>query len=161
MDIGTDSVVSFNYRTSADGVEVDSSTRRGSPLTVLVGQGNIIPGLEKALLGRAAGDRFEVSIPPAEAYGERRPGLVQRLPKKYFRNPAQLRPGMMTTLQNRDGSGQMVVVTKVGSSVVDVDLNHPYAGRTLDFEVEITDVRAATPEELAHGHAHGPGGHEH
>ncbi|MBN8728616.1 MAG: peptidylprolyl isomerase [Xanthomonadales bacterium] len=161
MNVAENTVVSFNYRTTADGAEVDSSTQRGGPLTVLVGHGGIIPGLEKALLGRAAGDRFEVSIPPAEAYGERRPGLAQRVPKKYFRNPAQLRPGMMTALQNRDGGRQMVVVTKVGSSVVDVDLNHPFAGRTLDFEIEVTDVREATPEERAHGHAHGPGGHEH
>jgi len=161
MNVGENTVVSFNYRTTADGVEVDSSDRQGGPLTLLVGQGGIIPGLEKALLGRTAGERFEVSIAPADAYGERRPGLVQRVPKKYFAKPSQLRPGAVATVESRGGGRQMVVVMKVGSSVVDVDFNHPFAGRTLDFEVEITAVREAAPEEIAHGHAHGPGGHEH
>lgn len=152
-------VVSFHYRASDNGNEVDSSHARGAPLLVLIGHGSIIPGLEKALMGHGAGDRLQVSVPPEEAYGEHRPGWTQRVPKKYFQQPERLRPGSVTTLSSREAGPRQVVVLKVGSSVIDVDFNHPLAGRTLDFEVEITDVRDATAEEIAHRHAHGPHTH--
>lgn len=161
MKVETGKVVSFHYRVSEAGVEIDSSHARGEPLAVLIGHGGIIVGLEEALMGRTAGEHFAVSVEPERAYGERRDGMVQRVPKKYFRDPAQLRPGMSTVLRNREGSLRSVQVVKVGSSVVDVDLNHPLAGRTLDFDIELVDVREATAEELSHGHAHGPDGHAH
>jgi FKBP-type peptidyl-prolyl cis-trans isomerase SlyD len=161
VNVEANKVVSFHYSVSDGGTPVDSSRERGEPLTVLIGHGNIIAGLEKALLGRAAGERFEVSVAPADAYGERRANFTQRVPKKYFGNADSLHPGMSTLLQTREAGARMVVVHKVGSSVIDVDLNHPLAGKTLAFDVEITDVRDATPEEIAHRHAHGSGGHEH
>ncbi len=155
-------VVSFHYTVTDGGTEpVDSSRERGEPLTILVGHGNIIPGLENALVGRAPGERFEISVAPAEAYGERRANFTQRVPKKYFQDAESLRPGMSTVLNTREAGPRMVVVHKIGSSVIDVDLNHPLAGKTLQFDVEITDVRDATEEEIAHRHAHGSGGHEH
>jgi len=155
-------VVSFHYTVSDGGAEpVASSRERGEPLTVLIGHGNIIPGLEQALIGREPGERFEVSVAPADAYGERRANFTQRVPKKYFQNPGALRPGMSTVLNTREAGPRMVVVHKIGSSVIDVDLNHPLAGKTLAFDVEIVDVRDATPEEIEHRHAHGAGGHEH
>lgn len=161
MKVEANKVVSFHYAVSDGGAMIDSSRERGEPLTVLIGHGNIVPGLEKALLGHAAGERFEARVEPAEGYGEYRAKFTQRVPKKYFSSPATLRPGMSTVLQTREAGPRMVVVLKVGSSVVDVDLNHPLAGKTLDFDVEIVDVRDATPEEIAHRHAHGTGGHEH
>jgi FKBP-type peptidyl-prolyl cis-trans isomerase SlyD len=162
VNIEANKVVSFHYGVKDDGGEqVDSSRERGEPLTVLIGHGNIIPGLEKALLGHAVGDRFEVSVPPAEAYGEWRANFTQRVPKKYFQDAEHLRPGMSTVLNTREAGQRMVVVQKVGSSVIDVDLNHPLAGKTLAFDVEVTDIRDATPEEIEHRHAHGPGGHGH
>jgi FKBP-type peptidyl-prolyl cis-trans isomerase SlyD len=162
VNVEVNKVVSFHYTVSDGGAEpVDSSRERGEPLTVLIGHGNIIPGLEKAMIGHTAGDRFDVSVPPEEAYGERREDHMQRIPKKYFTDVEHLRPGMVTLLQMREGGSRAVVVKKVGSSVVDVDLNHPMAGKTLAFEIEITDIREATPEEIAHGHAHGAGGHAH
>jgi FKBP-type peptidyl-prolyl cis-trans isomerase SlyD len=161
VNVEANKVVSFHYAVSDGGAVIDSSRERGEPLTVLIGHGNIVPGLEKALLGHAAGERFEARVEPAEGYGEYRAKFTQRVPKKYFPNPANLRPGMSTVLQTREAGPRMVVVLKVGSSVVDVDLNHPLAGKTLDFDVEIVDVRDATPEEIAHRHAHGTGGHEH
>lgn len=155
-------VVSFHYNVSdGSGEQIDSSRERGEPLTVLIGHGNIIPGLEQALMGREAGERFEVSVAPAEAYGERRANFVQRVPKKYFQDAEHLRPGMSTVLQTKEGGPRMVVVLKVGSSVIDVDLNHPLAGKTLAFDVELTQVRDASAEEIAHRHAHGAGGHDH
>ncbi|GAA0708074.1 peptidylprolyl isomerase [Dokdonella soli] len=162
MNVEANKVVSFHYSVSDGGdVPVDSSRERGEPLTVLIGHGNIIPGLEKALHGHAVGDRFAVSVAPGEAYGERRADFFQRVPKKYFEDAEHLQPGMSTVLQTKEGGPRMVVVQKVGSSVIDVDLNHPLAGKTLAFDIEITDIRDATAEEISHRHAHGAGGHEH
>jgi len=162
VNVEANKVVSFHYSVSDGGSEpVDSSRERGEPLTVLIGHGNIIPGLEKALLGRAVGDRFEISVAPAEAYGERRANFTQRVPKKYFEDAEHLQPGMSTVLNTREAGPRMVVVHKIGSSVIDVDLNHPLAGKTLVFDVDIVDVRDATPEEVEHKHAHGPSGHGH
>lgn len=158
MQAEKDKVVSFHYRVSEEpGTQVESSDGR-EPMVFLFGHGGIIPGLEKAMAGHAAGDAFEAVVAPEEAYGNRREDFVQRVPKKYFRDGAHLKPGMVTSLNTRDGQ-RSVTVLKIGSSVVDVDLNHPLAGKTLRFAVEITDVRDASEEEIAHGHVHGPGGH--
>ena len=155
-----DKVVTFHYHlTDAQGESIDSSLER-EPLTILFGHGAIIPGLEQAIGGHVAGDRFDVIVPPEQAYGARRDNFTQRVPKKYFRDGDRLKPGMVTVLRTEDGHRQ-VTVDKVGSSVIDVDLNHPMAGKTLHFAIEVVDVRDATSEEVEHGHAHGPGGHHH
>ena len=161
MQAETDKVVSFHYQLSdPSGGELENSRAR-APLEILLGHGQIIPGLETAIAGHVAGDRFEVVVAPEQGYGERREDAVQRVPKKYFRNAEQLRPGMTAMLNTQGGRQQMVTVRKLGSSVIDVDLNHPMAGKTLHFAVEITAVRDATTGELEHGHVHGPGGHWH
>jgi len=160
MQAEKDKVVSFHYRLSEEfGAEVEDSHGR-DPMAFLFGHNNIIAGLEQAMAGHGAGDRFDVVVAPADAYGERRDDFVQRVPKKYFRDAEHLKPGVTTVLRTQDGH-RSVTVLKVGSSVVDVDLNHPLAGKTLRFGVEITEVREATAEELEHGHVHGPGGHHH
>lgn len=160
MKVEKDKVVSFHYALSDDsGAEVENSHGR-EPMTFLFGHRNIIPGLEQQMAGHGIGDKFDAVVAAKDAYGERREDFVQRVPKKYFRDAEHLQPGMVTVLNTKDGH-RSVTVVKVGSSVVDVDLNHPLAGRTLKFGVEITDVRDATPEELEHGHVHGPGGHHH
>lgn len=162
MKAEKDKVVSFHYTvTDADGAAVDSSRERGEPLTVLLGHGQLIPGVEKAIDGREAGDKFQVSVPPEEGYGARSEGMIQRVPKKYFRDAKHLKPGVTTVLALKEGGQRAVTVHKVGMSTVDVDLNHPLAGKTLGFDVEITAVRDATAEEIAHGHAHGADGHAH
>lgn len=162
MKVEANKVVSFHYNVSDGGeAPVDSSRERGEPLSVLIGHRNIIPGLESALLGHAVGDHFEVDVAPGEAYGERRADFVQRVPKKYFQDAENLHPGMSTVLQTKESGPRMVVVLKIGSSVIDVDLNHPLAGKALKFDVEITDIRDASAEEIAHHHVHGTGGHEH
>jgi FKBP-type peptidyl-prolyl cis-trans isomerase SlyD len=161
MKVEANKVVTFHYTVSDETGKVESSHDRGEPIAFLVGRGGLIPGLEKALDGRESGERFEVAVAPTEAYGERRADFTQRVPKKYFRDPEHLRPGMVTVLSVQGGGQRQVTVQKIGSSVVDVDLNHPLAGKTLTFDVEIVDVREATPEELAHGHAHGVDGHAH
>lgn len=160
MNISEHSVVSFHYTLkNARGEQLESS-REGDAMTYLHGAGNIIKGLEKAMEGKASGDSFEVTVEPAEAYGERKSANIQRVAAKHFRNPKALKPGQVIGLQTRQGPVQVTVV-KVGRFNVDVDANHPLAGQSLTFEVEITEVREASDEEKAHGHVHGPGGHQH
>lgn len=159
MKIEKDRVVRFHYTVSEGGEQVESSREGGQPLAILVGHGNIIPGLEKALDGREAGESFHVSVPAADAYGERRDGLTQRVPKKHFEGQ-KLQPGMQVVLNTNFGP-RAVTIEKVGMSVVDVDLNHPMAGKDLAFDIEVVEVREASPEELEHGHVHGEGGHHH
>jgi len=161
MKAEKNSVVRFHYALSdASGAPIESS-REGDPVTVLLGHGGIIPGIEEAIAGREAGEKFDVTVAPEKGYGERRENFTQRVPKKYFRNAEKLKPGMQTVLNVQGGGQRLVTVRKVGSSVIDVDLNHPMAGQTLQFAIEVVDVREATSEEIQHGHAHGPGGHEH
>ncbi|NLW97662.1 FKBP-type peptidyl-prolyl cis-trans isomerase [Luteimonas wenzhouensis] len=160
MKIEKDRVVRFHYTVSEVGQEpLESSKEGGQPLAILVGHGNIIPGLEKAMDGREAGESFSVDVPAAEAYGERREGLVQRVPKKHF-GAQKLAPGQQVVLNTNFGP-RAVTVQKVGLSVVDVDLNHPMAGKDLHFDIEIVEVREADPVEIEHGHVHGDGGHQH
>jgi FKBP-type peptidyl-prolyl cis-trans isomerase SlyD len=159
MKIAKDSVVRFHYTVSEVGQESLESSKDREPLAILYGHGNIIPGLETAMLDREAGENFGVDVAAADAYGEKRDGLSQRVPKKHF-GAQKLEPGMQVVLQTNFGP-RAVTIQKVGMSVVDVDLNHPMAGKDLHFDVEIVDVREASAEELEHGHVHGEGGHHH
>jgi len=159
MKIEKDRAVRFHYTVGEVGQPATESSNGGEPLAILIGHGNIIPGLEKAMEGREAGETFSVDVPAAEAYGERRDGLNQRIPKKHF-GEQRLMPGMQVVLQTNFGP-RAVTIEKVGMSVVDVDLNHPMAGKDLHFDIEIVDVREASAEEVEHGHVHGDGGHHH
>lgn len=160
MNIEDKKVVSFHYTLRDEHGKQLESSREGDPMTYLHGAGNIIPGLEKAMAGKVAGDQFEASVEPAEAYGERDENGVQRIPAKHFKQAGRLEPGQMVVLQTRQGPRQVMVV-KVGRFNVDIDTNHPMAGLSLTFDVEVTDVRDATAEEVTHGHVHGPGGIDH
>ena len=160
MKIEKDRVVRFHYTVSEVGQPaIESSKDRGEPMAILIGHNNIIPGLEKALMDKEAGENISVDVTAAEAYGERRDGLTQRVPKKHF-GTTKVTAGQQVVLQTNFGP-RAVTVIKVGMSVVDVDLNHPMAGKDLHFDVEIVEVREASEEEIAHGHVHGDGGHHH
>ncbi|WP_130620205.1 FKBP-type peptidyl-prolyl cis-trans isomerase [Dyella amyloliquefaciens] len=161
MKAGKDKVISLHYTLTVDGEKVESSLDRNEPLWILLGHGQLIPGLEKALEGREAGENLQAEIAPIEGYGERQEGLTQRVPKKYFQQAAKLKPGMTTVLALKEGGHRVVVVQKVGMSTVDVDLNHPMAGKTLTFDVTVNEVRDGTEEEVQHGHAHPPGAEAH
>lgn len=158
---GKDKVVAFHYTLSVDGEKVESSHDHGEPLWALLGHAQLVPGLEKALLDCAAGDTLKVEIAPADGYGERQDGQIQRVPKKYFHEARRLKPGMATTLSLKAGGQRTVTVHKVGMSTIDVDLNHPMAGKTLHFTIAIQEVREASSEEIQHGHAHPPGAKAH
>jgi FKBP-type peptidyl-prolyl cis-trans isomerase SlyD len=161
MKAGKDKVIALHYTLTVDGDKVESSHDLGEPLWILLGHGQLIPGLEKALQDHAAGDTLQVEVPAAEGYGERQQDQIQRMSKKYFPQADRLKPGMVTVLKLKDGGQRAVTVHKVGMSAIDVDLNHPMAGKALHFDVAIEDVREATEEELKHGHAHGPGAEAH
>ena len=129
-------------------------------MTYLHGAQNIIPGLEQALEGKAVGDELEVVVEAADAYGERSDDRIQQVPMEAFQGMEKVEPGMAVTAQTDQGQINLVI-TEVNGDMVTVDANHPLAGKSLKFEVSVEDVRDASEEELAHGHVHGPGGHEH
>ena len=160
MQIAERTVALFNYTlTNAAGDVVDSSDGR-EPLAYLHGTGNIVPGLEKEMAGKKAGDKFNVVVQPEEGYGMPNPIMIQVVPAAAFQGVDTLEVGMEFQAQTPQGA-MSVVVTKVENDEVTVDGNHPLAGQTLHFAIEIMEVRDASLEELAHGHVHGAGGHHH
>lgn len=158
--IGDDKVVSFHYKLSDLGGTINESSQGGSPVVYLHGRDAIVPGLETQLNGKKSGEKFTATVPPEQGYGERNESAVQRVPLKHLATKGPIQEGQMVVVNTREG-GRQARVLKVGHFNVDLDLNHPLAGKTLTFEIEIVDVRDATQEELTHGHAHGPGGHGH
>jgi FKBP-type peptidyl-prolyl cis-trans isomerase SlyD len=160
MLVSAQKVVSIHYTLTNEEGDVLDSSEGHEPLAYIHGGGNIIPGLEAALLGKSAGDTLKVSIPPEEAYGLRNDDLVQAVPKSAFHGVDEILPGMQFHTDTTDG-GQLVTVVDVQGDMVILDGNHPMSGQTLNFDVQVTEVRDATLEELAHGHVHGPGGHHH
>lgn len=162
--VEADKVVTFHYRLSEPGQEVFEDSRHGQPVTYLHDHHGLLQGLEDALAGKKTGDTLEVTLRPEEAYGPRRDDAKQRVSIKYVYNPSNkkiiYKPGMVVQLNTKDGL-QSVVVIKAGLKSLDVDINHPLAGKILVFSIEVMDVRIATADEIAHGHAHGVGGHHH
>ncbi|QTL40114.1 peptidylprolyl isomerase [Xenorhabdus budapestensis] len=163
MKVAKDLVVSLAYQVRAeDGVLVDESPV-SAPLDYLHGRGSLISGLEKALEGREAGERFDVSVEANDAYGQYDENLVQRVPKDVFVGVEELQVGMRFLADTDMGPVPVEITALEGDEVV-VDGNHMLAGQNLKFNVEIVAVREATEEELAHGHVHGQGGcgdHDH
>lgn len=160
LKIQANTVVSFHYRmTDEAGKELEES-HSGDQILYLHGKRSMLPGLEEALEGRGAGEAFSVVVPPAKGYGERTEESVQRVPKKRVLTKGRLSPGMVVKLDTDNGVREAVLL-KVGLKSVDIDSNHLLAGKTLNFDVEIVEVREATAIEKSHGHAHGAGGHQH
>jgi FKBP-type peptidyl-prolyl cis-trans isomerase SlyD len=160
MQVARDTVVVMHYTLTNDAGEVLDSSVGGDPLAYLQGDGTVIAGLQAALLGKRAGDKLVVSLPAEQAYGAHDTRLVQHVPKRSFQGVGDIRPGMRFTAQTQHGP-RAVLVTRVNGDMVTIDGNHPFAGQPLHFDVEITEVRAASADELRHGHVHGPGGHHH
>lgn len=157
MRIEQDTVVSFHYRlTDADDQLIDHS-EPDEPLVYLHGNGNIIEGLERALEGRAVGEKFSVTLEPDAAYGDYDESLVRTVDRTQFNQVDELEVGMEFQVDFPDGD-RIATISEIEGEQVTIDGNHALAGETLNFEIEVTDVRPATPEELTHGHPHGPGG---
>ncbi len=130
------------------------------PMAYLHGHGGLLKGLEEAMQGHQVGDEFSVTLEPKDAYGPRRDNAEQKIPMKHLQGAKRWKKGMIGVVQTEQGRRRVTVI-KPGKFMVLVDFNHPFAGLTLTFQVKIMDIRAATAEELAHGHAHGVGGHQH
>jgi FKBP-type peptidyl-prolyl cis-trans isomerase SlyD len=154
-------VTILHYSLTGDDGAVIETTRGEAPVAVLVGHGHLVPGLERAITGRSVGERFEVVVPPADGYGERTSPGAQPVSRREFPRDARLVEGMPLRLRGADGEPTIVWVTKVQGSQVWIDVDHPLAGKTLHFDVEVIATRPATDDELAHGHAHGAEGHGH
>ncbi|RDL44564.1 peptidylprolyl isomerase [Marinomonas piezotolerans] len=159
MSISDNTVVQFHY-TLREGETLIETSAGSDPLAYLHGAGNVIPGLEKAMEGRSAGDEFEVTVAPEDAYGQRHEDRTQQMPIKHLQGAKRWKPGMIATVQTDQGMRQVTII-KAGLKHATVDLNHPLSGKELTFSVQIVDTRDATDDEIAHGHAHGIGGHHH
>jgi FKBP-type peptidyl-prolyl cis-trans isomerase SlyD len=160
MPIAANSVASFHYILKDEsGVQLESS-HGSQPMTYLHGHDSLLKGLEDALEGKDTGATFSVTLPPALAFGELREDSEMRVPLSQLRGAKKWEPGMQAVIQTNHGH-QQVTIIKVGHTMATVDTNHPMAGKTLVFDVEVVEVREASQEELSHGHAHGPGGHHH
>ena len=154
-------VVTLHYRLTLDDGTIADESFGGEPLVYLHGHGNIVPGLEKQLAGKAAGEKADVTVTPAEGYGDYDPTLDQKVPRSAVPENAELQAGVAFQAQTQDGKPITLWIRAIENDEVTVSPNHPMAGQTLNFAVEILEVREATPQEAEHGHAHGPEGHDH
>lgn len=160
MQIARHTVVTIDYTLTDDDGNVIDTSKGHQPLTYIHGVGAIIPGLEQALEGKAAGDQLNVTIEPAHGYGERHEALTQVVPIDRFEGVDSLEVGMQFQAETENGV-HVVTVTNIDGGNVTIDANHPLAGQNLTFDVAVREVRPASAEEISHGHVHGPGGHHH
>jgi FKBP-type peptidyl-prolyl cis-trans isomerase SlyD len=163
MIVEDNRVVNIHYTLKNAAGEVLDSSEGRAPLAYIQGIGNLIPGLERELHGKKAGDKVNAIIAPADAYGEYDEAMLHTVPRSGFRaEEGEEGPevGLQVQLETEQGI-VIATVTKVDGDDVTLDLNHPLAGEQLFFDVEIMHVRPATKVELDHGHAHGEGGHHH
>jgi FKBP-type peptidyl-prolyl cis-trans isomerase SlyD len=160
MKISKNSVVQYHFSLTDDSETPLESTRGTEPSVYLHGAGNILAGLEDAMEGKVKGDIVSVTLTPAQGFGQRREDALQRVSVKHLRGAKKWKAGMIAQFDGDHGH-QQVTIVKMGKFMADVDVNHPFAGKTLVFDIKIIDVRAASDEEVAHRHVHGPGGHHH
>ena len=164
MKIADKTVAHFHYTLKNEAGEEIESSDGHEPLAYLHGANNTLPGLEKALTGKARGEKFSVTLQPEEAYGPYQEGLEQRVPVKHLQGlpskNASWKAGMIGVVHTEQGQRQ-VTVLKAGKFMVTVDINPPLAGKVITFDIDVIEVRAASDEEVEHGHAHGVGGHHH
>ena len=154
-------VVTFHYTLRDDDGDILDSSAGGEPMDYLHGEGGIVPGLESAMVGKSAGDKFKVSVAPKDGYGEVGGPGPREVPRDAFPDDMELEEGMQFFVPTKSGEPVPVWVTGFQGKDVLIDTNHPLAGETLHFEVEVVGVRAASKEEIQHGHPHGPDGHGH
>ena len=152
--IGDKLVVTIHYKLTDNSGEVIDSSEGAEPLAYLHGAGNIIPGLENALVGKTAGATLQVAVDPEDGYGEIHPQLIETVPREAFEGIDTIEPGMAFEAQGSDGQARRIVVKEVSGDEIIIDGNHPLAGVELNFDVEVVSVRDASEEEIAHGHVH-------
>ena len=153
-------VVSMEYKLTVEGEVLDSSDEAG-PLQFLVGYGNIIPGLENEMMGMKIGDSKDVTVQPADGYGEFEDDAFMDVPRSEFPADMELEEGMELHVTDEEGNHQAAYIAEFDDKTVKLDFNHPLAGAVLEFNVKVVDLREPTEEELDHGHVHEDGGHHH
>ncbi len=153
QEVTDDVVVSMDYTLTVDGDVLDS-TEGGEPLDFLQGHRNIIPGLEKELYGLSEGETKDVTVVAAEAYGEFDPDALMDVPRSEFPSTIPLETGTELQVKDKDGEVRYATITEVGAEKVQLDFNHPLAGKELNFEIKVVSLRPPTTEELSHGHVH-------
>jgi len=158
MQVADNMAVSIHYTLTNDEGEVLDSSIGDDALVYLHGTGNIIPGLEDALQGKAVGDKFNVRIAAKDAYGEQSDEMIQVIPRAMFEGIDEIEVGMQFHADVSSGSGEVTIV-KIEGDDITIDGNHPLAGMALTFDVEVVAVRPTTKEEAEHGHIHGAGCH--
>jgi FKBP-type peptidyl-prolyl cis-trans isomerase SlyD len=160
LTVADDLVVSLEYTLRLDDDEVVDTSVGGEPLVFVQGQGQIIPGLARALYGMGIGDEMKVAVSPEDGYGELDDEAYEEVPTSAFPADMALEPGMQLQVTDAAGEVYAAYVAEIRADTVMLDFNHPLAGETLNFDVKVVGLRAATAEELEHGHVHGHG-HEH
>lgn len=160
MEVAQEKVVTLHYTLKNEQGEVLDTSEGLEPLAYLHGVGQLVPGLEAALEGHSPGDRVHVVVPPHEGYGDRDPELEEEIPREDIEESDMLEVGMVLHSESELGIEEVTVI-EITDDTVRIDGNHQLAGMTLDFVVDIVDVRDATKEELEHGHAHGLSGFDH
>jgi FKBP-type peptidyl-prolyl cis-trans isomerase SlyD len=161
MAIGANKVVTLNYDLSDDKGNLIQSTKEQAPFVYLSGNNQILPKLEQAVDTMIIGSKKNITLNSSDAYGDYDEKAVQQVKKEEFPADADLKAGMEFMAQSPDGNPIPFVIKEVLDEEITIDFNHPLAGKNLNFDVQLVDVRDATAEELQHGHVHGAGGHHH
>jgi len=161
MVVLTNKVVTFNYKLKDDKGNLLDSTDKGGPFSFITGNQQILPGLEDVLSNMIIGGKKNVKLAAADAYGEYDENAIQKLNRGMFPEEAEIEIGRTYFAHSPEGKQLQFVITEVENDDITVNFNHPLAGKDLEFDVELIDVRDATPEEISHGHVHGLGGHHH
>lgn len=161
LTIADDRVVLFEYVLKDDDGSIIDQSGPGAPMAYLHGHGNIVPGLERQLVGKSVGDALTAVVSPDEGYGALREDATESVHRSAFPKDMELRPGMPIRAEGSDGQQMILWVVKAEGARVTITANHPLAGKTLNFDVKVTGIREASSEEIAHGHVHGPDGHHH
>ncbi|MCF8429006.1 MAG: peptidylprolyl isomerase [Bacteroidia bacterium] len=159
MKVSLNKVVAIHYKlTNNEGTVLDSSDGRG-PLNFIHGLGHLIPGMEEGLQGKEVGNKFQLKVSPEKGYGNYQNEMVQQVPLSAFAGQ-EIKVGMQFEA-GTDEQRFLVTIKAIDAETVTVDGNHPLAGVALNFDIEVIEIREATEDELAHGHVHGPEGHQH
>lgn len=161
MSLEQNKVVTFSYTLKDDEGNILDAASNAAPFSFLSGNGQILPKLEEAITGMLLGTKKSIKISAADAYGEYNEKAVQQVDRANFPDDAELLPGMQFIANSPDGHHMPFIISEVNDNNVTIDFNHPLAGKNLEFDVELLDIRDATAEEIAHGHIHGPGSHNH
>ena len=161
MALQANKVVTFNYTLKDENGEMLDSTEKGGPFTFITGNMQVLPGLEEALGSMIIGSKKNIKLAAVDAYGEYDEGAVQKVKRNLFPEEAELEIGLTYFAHSPEGQHLQFVITEMENDDITVNFNHPLAGKNLEFDVHLLDVRDATPEEINHGHVHGPGGHHH